>query len=186
MTCIAENGFLTMAPFTTTKDVDLIVLSRDKRPLPPAVQRGLEGQQGVRVHIHSVIGAPRPTDTCRWDAIVRARTQGKRLGHARWLMFVDDDVALDAHCVAELIRCLHRQPVFGALAANYLSEGAAGVATHHVGMGATLFRRAALDWITFRWEPGKCECQCCCDDLRCRSIGVGYCAAAHARHLKTA
>ena len=52
-------------------------------------------------------------------------------------------------------------------------------------MGATLFRRGVLDQICFRWEPGKCECQCCCDDLRRHSIGIGYCAAACARHLKT-
>jgi hypothetical protein len=175
-----------MSPFTTVEDVDLIVLSRDRRPLPPAVRRGLEGQQGVRVHMHPVIGAPRPADTCRWDAIVRARNRGKRLGHTRWLMFVDDDVALDAHCMAELVRHLYRQPAYGALAANYLGEGSAGVATQHVGMGATLFRREALDRISFRWEPCKCECQCCCDDLRRRSIGISYCAAARARHLKTA
>ena len=104
-----------MSLFTTIADVDLIVLSRDSRPLPRAVQRGLDGQQGVRVHIHPVMGTPRPTDTCRWDAIVRARNRGKRLGHAPWLMFVDDDVALDAHCVAQLVRHLCRQPAYGAL-----------------------------------------------------------------------
>ena len=44
----------------------------------------------------------------------------------------------------------------------------------HVGMAATLFRREQLVELTFRWEPGKCECQCFCDDLRRGRFGIGY------------
>ena len=46
----------------------------------------------------------------------------------------------------------------------------------HVGMAATLFRRERLERLTFRWEPGKCECRCCCDDLRRAGFGIGYLA----------
>jgi hypothetical protein len=51
-------------------------------------------------------------------------------------------------------------------------------------MGATLFRREALGPIRFRWEPGRCECQCCCDDLRALGRGIGYLDGAHARHQR--
>jgi hypothetical protein len=50
-------------------------------------------------------------------------------------------------------------------------------------MGATLFRRSALDRIHFRWEAKKCECQCCCDDLRRLGFGIAYDRAARAVHL---
>ena len=52
----------------------------------------------------------------------------------------------------------------------------------HVGMGATLFRREWLEKLTFRWEPGRCECQCCCDDLRREGFGIGYLMGARAWH----
>src|SRR3954462_559182 len=50
-------------------------------------------------------------------------------------------------------------------------------------MGGTLFRRAALDEVRFRWQEKRCECQCCCDDLRRRRWAINYCPAAKARHL---
>jgi hypothetical protein len=50
-------------------------------------------------------------------------------------------------------------------------------------MGATLFRRSALDRIQFRWETKKCECQCCCDDLRRLGYGIAYDRTARAVHL---
>jgi hypothetical protein len=50
-------------------------------------------------------------------------------------------------------------------------------------MGATLFRRAALEQIRFTWRARKCECQCCCDDLRQLHWGIDYCPTAQARHL---
>jgi hypothetical protein len=36
--------------------------------------------------------------------------------------------------------------------------------------------------MTFRWEEGKCECQCCCDDLRRAGYGIGYLPGAQAWH----
>jgi hypothetical protein len=49
-------------------------------------------------------------------------------------------------------------------------------------MGATLFRRERLTVITFRWESERCECQCCCDDLRRAGFGIGYLPGAVASH----
>jgi hypothetical protein len=52
-------------------------------------------------------------------------------------------------------------------------------------MGATLFRREALDRIEFRWETNRCECQCCCDDLRKLGIEIAYSRTARATHLRS-
>jgi hypothetical protein len=98
-------------------------------------------------------------------------------------MFLDDDVALAPGCVRRLWEELQRRPAFGALAADYLGESRADAPARHVAMGATLFRRAALAEIGFRWKAGRCECQCCCDDLRRIGFGIDYVPAAGARHL---
>ena len=73
--------------------------------------------------------------------------------------------------------------MYGALAADYLGEGHEGHVTRHVTMGATLFRRAVLDQIRFRWRDERCECQCCCDDLRRLRWAIDYCPYVKARHL---
>jgi hypothetical protein len=104
-------------------------------------------------------------------------------GNARWLMFLDDDVVLEPHCVATLVGELIRRTLYGALAADYLAERCEGQIARHVAMGATLFRREALEQIRFTWRARKCECQCCCDDLRRRHWGIDYCPTATAHHL---
>ena len=66
---------------------------------------------------------------------------------------------------------------------DVLGQSCAGVPATHVGIGATLFRRDALDLVTFRWEPGRCECICCCDDLRKQLIGIDYADGLVADHV---
>jgi hypothetical protein len=97
-------------------------------------------------------------------------------------MFLDDDVILAPDCIYQLVQNLQRKPLHGALAADYLREGRVGRVSPHVGLGATLFRRRVLNRIRFRWEDGRCECQCCCNDLRRRGIAIGYCPQARADH----
>jgi hypothetical protein len=167
-------------------EVDLIVLSRDAAPLPSEVQKGIDSQVGVRLVVHRVTGEPRSGDSGRWETIARARNAGKRLGRAPWVMFLDDDVRLAPDAIDCLRRRLCEDRRYGALAADYLGESAGGGLTQHVGMGATLFRRAALELVTFRWGDGRCECQCCCDDLRGQGLGIRYWPVARAWHLKGA
>ena len=155
-------------------DVDLVVISRDEGALDAAVQNGIDIQRGVHVHLHRVVGRPLATDRCRWETIARVRNQGKWQGHSPWLMFLDDDVVLDADCLRQLVAQLLQNRQYGALAADYLRENRRGQIPGHVGMGATMFRRVALNSITFRWRPARCECQCCCDDLRRRGYAIGY------------
>ena len=161
--------------------VDVVVLSRDSGPLSPQVQRGLAQQRGIRIHLHRIVGAPQPGDANRWQTIARARNLGKRRGTSPWLMFLDDDVELDAGAILRLISSLRERPLFGALAADY-GEHLSEFHVDHVTMGATLFRRSALGLFEFRWEPGRCECQCCCDDLRRHLLGIAYCSGVRARH----
>jgi hypothetical protein len=164
-------------------DVDLVVLTRHGGPLCPEVERGFRNQRAVRLFVHRVAGSTYPDDRNRLDAIVRARNEGKLLGGYPWLMFLDDDVVLEPCCISTLVDELGRRPAYAALAADYLGESRADEIARHVSMGATLFRRRALEQIRFRWHEKKCECQWCCDDLRRLQWGIDYCDSARAHHL---
>jgi hypothetical protein len=167
-------------------EVDLIFLSRDLASPREDVWQSVLAQQGVQVRVHRVAGPRRPDDPNRWATISRARNEGKRCGRAPWAMFLDDDVVLGAECVAQLVEGMLRRPGFAALAADYNGDMSEGWGhwdyPPHVGMGATLFRREPLEELTFRWNPERCECQCCCDDLRGAGFGIGYLMGAEAWH----
>ena len=171
-------------------DVDLIFLSRDLSPPRADVWRGVTAQEGVRLVLHRVVGTPRADDPNRWETIARARNAGKRQGLAPYVMMLDDDVVLGPDCVARLLAGLQRRPEFGALGADCAGEMRQGSrdwdCPNHVGMASVLFRRSALEAITFRWERDKCECRCCCEDLRRAGLGIGYEASADAWHRPVA
>jgi hypothetical protein len=164
-------------------DVDLIILTRDAALLRPPVQAGIDAQRGVRLTVHRVVGAARPNDAHRWETIARARNEGKTRGRAPWVMYLDDDVVLAPDTVARLVAGLKVNRRYAALAADYLGEASEAANTAHVAMGATLFRRVALAGITFRWSADRCECQCCCDDLRRQGWGIRYWPGARSSHL---
>lgn len=173
-----------MTGYTAAHPIDVIVLSRDAAPLPPELQAALRQQQGVRLIVHRVVGAPAASDLNRWQTIARARNTGKTAGSTPWVMLLDDDVLPDADCVRRLLDGLQARPAYGALAADYLGESAGGNVPGHVAMGATLFRRGVLARIQFRSTANRCECQCCCDDLRAMGFGIAYLPEARARHVK--
>lgn len=164
--------------------VDLVLLTRDPTHLDAEVEQGILHQCGVHVCVHRVVGAPLPGETCRWETISRVRNEGKSRGDTPWLMFLDEDVVLEERCVATLLSALRSRPAFGALASNYLGE-TAWTQSPHVAMGATLFKREALGRIRFRYTEDRCECQCCCDDLRRQLYGIDYLSRARSRHLAT-
>jgi hypothetical protein len=167
----------------TEHTVDLAVLTRDERPLSPTVSAALRDQRGVKLRIHRIIGKPQTDDANRVATIARARNEAVGRARSPWLMFLDDDVALAPDCVARLHHALASRPEYGAFAADYLGEANACGSSPHVAMGATMFRRSTLQRTTFRWEPNKCECLCCCEDLRRQGARVEYLTGARAWHL---
>jgi hypothetical protein len=171
------------------KDVDLVILSRDLAPLRQDVISGIEIQKGVRLLVHRVVGARLSSDSTRWETIARARNAAKRLGTAPWIMYLDDDVVLGEECVARLLAGLIRRSEFAALGADSAGEMRRGLDhwdyPRHVGMAAIMFRRERLANLTFRWEAGKCECLCCCEDLRRVGLAIGYLQGATAWHRPT-
>jgi hypothetical protein len=166
--------------------IDLLFLSRDLSPPRQDVWQSIQGQQGVSIRVIRITGPVRPGDRHSWETIARARNEGKRLASTDFVMLVDDDVVLDRHCVSRLAEGLSRRPAFAALAADSTAVMLEGWDhwdyPRHVGMAAVLFRRERLEAVNFRWEPSKCECQCCCDDLRRTGYAIGYMPGAIAWH----
>jgi hypothetical protein len=89
-----------------------------------------------------------------------------------------------------LLDGLDRRTGHAALASDYLGESTArgpwARPDRHVAMGATLFRHEALRLIRFRSESDRCECQCCCDDLRRLGLAIAYLPEARSRHDRAA
>ena len=163
--------------------IDLAILTRDESPLSPQFESAVGGQQHVDLRIHRIIGTPQPGEPHRIATITRARNEALARGSSPWFMFLDDDVIPASDCVARLHHALQCRPNYGAFAADYLGEQRLRRETQHVGMGATMFRRPALTQIGFRWEANKCECLCCCEDLRQLGLRIGYLPGARAFHM---
>lgn len=171
-----------MIPDTPT--IDLAVLTRDDSPLMPTVSEAIRRVRGVNLLVHRIIGSPRPDDPHRVATIARARNTAVQQTRTPWLMFLDDDVVLAPDCVARLHHALAARPEYAGLGADYLGEARPRRTSYHVTMGATMFRTSALHRYPFRWETSKCECLCCCEDLRRTGSRVEYLSGARAWHLK--
>jgi len=170
---------------TQITTIDLAVLTRDQRPLNTTVAESIRNQRGVRLQIHRIIGSPKSDDPHRIATIARARNAAVQQARTPWLMFLDDDVVLAPDCVARLQHALTARTEYAGFGANYLDEATAHCAARHVTMGATMFWTAALQRNPFRWETNKCECLCCCEDLRRTGNRVEYLSGARAWHLRS-
>lgn len=164
--------------------VDVLMLCRPNSQPADEIIAAIQGQRGVRVHLHQGTGWRHRDDTNRWQTIARGRNRLKSCGSSPWAMFVDDDVFLGPDCVRSLLEALTQSPSLGAIAADsegeQLHPGWAG----HVGMAACMFRRDILERLEFRSTADRCECWCCCEDLRRDGWGITYCDRATATHLK--
>ncbi len=91
--------------------------------------------------------------------------------------------------MARLLAGLLGRSEFAALGADSAGEMRCGLDhwdyPQHVGMAAIMFRRERLANLTFRWEASKCECLCCCEDLRRVRLAIGYLPGATAWHRPT-
>ncbi len=164
--------------------IDLAILTRDDSPLMPTVSEAIHRVRGVNLLVHRIIGSPRKDDPHRVATIARARNAAVQQAKTPWLMFLDDDVALAPDCVSRLQNALAARPEYAGLGADYLGEARPRRTSHHVTMGATMFRTSALQRNPFRWETSKCECLCCCEDLRRLGHRVEYLSGARAWHVK--
>lgn len=163
--------------------IDLVVITRDASPLQAEVKSAIDRQRGVQLNVHRVIGEKKTSDLNRWETIARARNAGVVRGDSPWLMYLDDDVILGEDCVHRLYHALSARENYAALAADYLGEASPHKRARHVAMGATLFRRSVLRRQPFRSEVQKCECMCCCEDLRRTGMRIDYLGLAKAWHL---
>jgi hypothetical protein len=167
-------------------EIDLLLLSRDLSPPRSDVWNAIQTQERVTVRVVRITGPARPGDRNRLETIARARNDGKRLASTQFVMLLDDDVVLGPRCMASLAEGLAHRPEFAALAADSAGDMNSGLDhwdyPRHVGMAAILFRRERLETLTWRWEPEKCECRCCCDDLRRAGHAIGYMPGAQAWH----
>ncbi|TWU49140.1 glycosyltransferase [Rubripirellula reticaptiva] len=163
--------------------IDVVILTREETQLPAAVVDSLRAQVGVHIQLHRVVGTPSTDDENRIATITRARNEAIEVTTSPWLMFLDDDVTLAPDCITRLHHALASRPEYAAFAADYLGEAARHGSSPHVSMGATLFRRRALRRVPFRWEPGKCECLCRCEDTRRSGSRIEYLPGAKAFHL---
>jgi len=163
--------------------VDVVILSRTIADVRPNLKAAVRCQSGVQTQIFRVIGNPHEADEHRWHTIARARNHGRILGSSPWILFLDDDVIPASNCLQQLVAELQNDASLGAVAADYNLAASGTGFDEHVGMGATLFRREALQQIEFRSEPGVCECGCCVRDLRSRGWQVRYSTVAQAEHL---
>ena len=163
--------------------IDVMMLRRPKTVPPLYVRRSIALQHGVKTRLRVLEGRPLPGDKNRWDTIVRGRNAMKSVGNSPWVMFVDDDVALGPRCITRLVQRLEREPQLGAVGSDYNQESKRPNWSGHVGMGACLFRREALEKIEFRWQPKRCECRCAAEDLRRVGYSIAYEETAHSKHL---
>lgn len=138
-----------------------------------------QGHVDLRCH---VVEGPEPiAGEHRSSTIARARNRMRRVGSAPYVMFLDSDVVLPPHGIEQLVFGLFFNLGYGALGLNY-QKPVVGP-SQHVAMGAILFLRPVLERIHFRTEPGKCECWCCCADLRRMGYHVDYLPGLRAMHL---
>jgi len=163
--------------------VDVLTVLGPGRNIREPVLSSLKEQGDVELEHYVVDGIPLPGEWER-DAIVRARNRAKQLGTAHYAMFLDDDVVLPPQGIEKLVYTLILNPRYAAIGIDYQDFVQTSSWSVHVAMGAVLFIRPILDRIQFRHEPGKCECLCCCEDIRWMGYCINYLPGVRAEHLK--
>jgi hypothetical protein len=163
-------------------EVDVLTLLAPGEVLCPPAREALEDQGFVRLRQHFVEGRQRPGES-RVETIARARNEAKRLGSARFALFLDRDVVLPPRGIEKLVFGLAFNPGHAALGINYQGDPPRLPAAH-VAMGAVLFHRSILQQVVFRSAPGRCECSCCCEDLRRMGYEIDYLPGLRAEHFR--
>jgi len=164
--------------------VDVLTVLGPGKSIREPVLSALEDQGNVALEHYVVEGTPLLPGERRVDAIARARNRAKELGTAHYAMFLDDDVVLPPKGIEELVYALFLNPRYAAIGIDYQHVTQPWPWIAHVAMGAVMFIRPILEQIHFRTEPYKCECYCCCEDIRRMGYLIGYLPGLRAEHLK--
>jgi hypothetical protein len=164
--------------------VDVLTVLGPGRTIREPVLSALENQGDVALEHYVVEGTHPSPGERRIDAIARARNRAKQLGTAHYAMFLDDDVVLPPSGVEKLVYALIFNPRYAAIGIDYQGLAQPSPWAIHVAMGAVMFIRPILEQIHFRTEPKKCECYCCCEDIRRMGYLIDYLPGLRAEHLK--
>lgn len=162
-------------------EVDLLTVLAPGEVVRREALEALREQGAVTLH-HYFARGRRVQPESRAQTIARARNDVKQQGRSPLTMFLDRDVLLPPRGIEALAAALTADPEFGALGIDYGPPQPSPAA--HIGMGAVMFPRRVLERITFYAEPRRCECQCCCDDLRKWGYKVDYLPGFRAGHVK--
>lgn len=164
--------------------VDVLTVLGPGRTIQESVLSALEDQGDVDLKHHVIEGDSSLPGDRRADPIARARNRAKKTGNAHYAMFLDDDVVLPPRAIEKLVYALIFNPRYAAIGIDYQGFPQTLPWTLHVAMGAVMFIRPILEQIHFRTEPNKCECLCCCDDIRRMGYLIDYLPGLKAEHLK--
>jgi hypothetical protein len=163
--------------------VDVLTVLGPGRAILDPVLAALEDQGDVELKHYTIEGEPPMPGDRRADPIARARNRARKLGTAHYAMFLDDDVVLPPLGIEKLVYALIFNPRYAAIGIDYQGFPQRSPWTTHVAMGAVMFIRPILEQIHFRTEPGKCECLCCCNDIRRMGYLIDYLPGLKAKHL---
>ena len=161
--------------------VDVLTPLAPGETVHPRVLEALRDQGRVAVRHHLVEGRPLRGES-RVDTIARARNRAKGYGGAHYAVFLDRDVVLPPGGLEKLVLGLIFNPHHAAFAIDYQCSEPAPAS--HVAMGSMMLVRPVLEQLHFRAEPGRCECACCCADLRRMGYAVDYLPRLRAEHLR--
>ncbi len=162
--------------------VDVLTVLAPGESLWPEALAALDRQGFVEFRHFFTEGRRRPGER-RVETIARARNAAKEHGNAPYVLFLDRDVVLPERGIERLAFALALHPDYGALGIDY--QGESPSPAPHVAMGAVLFRRSVLQQVRFRTEPSRCECWCCCVDVRRLGYRIDYLPNLRAEHRKT-
>jgi hypothetical protein len=162
-------------------EVDLLTVLAPGEVVHRQAREALRRQGDVVLRPYFAVGR-RIFPATRKETIAAARNTVKRLGNSPLAFFLDRDVVLPPGVIPALASALEQNPRYGALGVDYGPPQPSPAP--HVAMGAVLFRREVLERITFRTAPRRCECQCCCDDLRALGYEIDYLPGWRAEHAK--
>lgn len=134
---------------------------------------------------HHVIDSPDPLPgESRTDTIARARNLAKTAGTEHYAMFLDDYVVLPPSGIQRIIHAFVFNRSHAAIGIDYQKYVQPYPWAPHIAMGAVVFLLPILEQIHFRTEPNKCECLCCCEDIRRMGYRIDYLPGAQGKHLK--